>query len=147
MMTIDAVERRFALRVTFHAEAHVDFLDRHDSIHSFDRPVTLLTRNAGMNVRAMRESYEVRQRVNAVPSNLERRLLMVAPSPRDRIDSTGNPAAVASNASLNRRHTRSFGAPGVLVTILAGNFVDAGVDAMAERNWLDHVGAWGPGAL
>ena len=147
MMTIDAVQRRLALRVTFHAEAHVDFFDRHHPIHRLDRAVTLLTRDPGMDMRAMRELYEVRQGVHPVPSNLERRLLVVVPCTRHRLDAPSDATAVASDTSRDGRHARVLGSARVLVTILAGNFVDAGVDAMAEGYRLDDVRPWRPRPL
>ena len=147
MMTIDAVQRRLALRVTFHAEAHVDFLHRHHPVHRLDRTVALLAREPGMDMRAMRELYEVRQGVHPVPSNLERGLIVIAPRAGDRLNSAGDSAAMASDASRDRRHARVLRAARILVAVLAGNLVDAGVNAMAERHRLDNVGARRPRAF
>jgi hypothetical protein len=146
-MTGDTIQRRLSLRVTFHAEAHVDFYDRHDSIHSLHRSVTVLTSDARVDVRAMREPHEIRQGINAVPANFEGRLAVVVPGTGDRLDAAGGATPVASDAAGDRRNARVFGSPRVLVTVLTGNFIYAGVDPMAEWNRLDHVGAWQPGPL
>jgi hypothetical protein len=147
MVTGDAIQGRLSLRVTFHAKAHVDFYDRHDSIHGLHRSVTVLTSDASVNVRAMRELNEVGEGINAVPTDFEGRLAVIVPGTGDRVDAAGSPAPVASDAARDRWHPRVVGSPRVLVTVLTGDLVDAGVDPMAEWNRLDHVGAWQPRPL
>lgn len=147
MMTVNAVKRRVALRVAFHAETHVDFLDRNHAVHRLHRAMALLAGKAGMDMGAMGELDEVRQRVNAVPLNLERRLFPVGPCARDRLDTARRAAPVTPHASRNRRDPRGLRTARVFVAILARDLVDAGVDPMTERDGLDHVGARQPGAL
>src|SRR5271168_2682103 len=133
VMTADAVERRFFLRVTVHAEAHVDFMHRHDAIHRLHRSVTALAFDPGMNMGTMREAHEVRQRVHAIPLDLERRRRVVRPRPRHRRDSAaGNAVAMTSYASRDRRNPRLGRSARVGMAILTWNLVHAGVDAMAE---------------
>jgi hypothetical protein len=139
MVTGHAVEARLSLRMTLDAKAHVDFLNRHHSIHVLNIAVALLALDTGVNMRAMRKFHEIGQRINPVPSNLERRLSMIVPRPRDRLDSAHDAAAVASYASLDRRDAGVLGAAGVLMAVLARNLVDPCVNPMAERYWLDHV--------
>src|SRR5271168_4468570 len=148
VMTAHAVERRFFLRVTVHAEAHVDFMHRHDAIHRLHRSVTALAFDPGMNMRTMREAHEVRQRVHAIPLNLERRRRVVRPGPRHRRDSpAGDSVAMASDASRDRGNPRLGRPAGVGMAVLAGDFVHAGVYPMAEGNRLYDVVARRPRPL
>ena len=147
MVTGDAIQGRLSLRVTFHAKAHVDFYDRHHSIHGLHRSVTVLTSDPRMNVRAMRELHEVGEGINALPANFERRLAVIIPGAGDGLNAAGNSAPVASDATRDRRYPGVVGSPRVLVTVLTGDLVNAGVDPMAEWNRLDHVGAWQPRPL
>src|SRR6516164_7360989 len=142
MVTGDAIQGRLSLRVAFHAKAHVDFYDRHDSIHGLDRSMTVLTTDARVNVRAVRELHEVGQCINTVPADFERRLAVIVPGPRDGLDAADSPAPVASDAACDRRYPRVVGSPRILVTVLTGNLVYPGVDPMTEWNRLDHVGSW-----
>src|SRR5262249_31545397 len=123
MMTGDAIQRRMALRVTFHAKAHVDLYDWHDSIHRLHRPVTVLTSDPRVDVRAMREPHEIRQGINTVPANFEGRLAVAIPGTGDGLDAAPGAAPVASDAASDGRHSRVFGSPRVLVTVLTGNLV------------------------
>jgi len=147
MVTGDAIQGRLSLRVAFHAKAHVDFYDRHDSIHCLHRSVTVLTSDARVNVGAMRELHEVGQGINPVPADFERRLAVIVPGTRDRLDAAGSSAPVASDAARDRRHPGVIGSPRVLVTVFARNLVYPGVDPMTEWNRLDHVGPGQPGPL
>jgi len=133
--------------MTFNAKAHVDFFYRHHSIHVLNVTVALLALDSGVNMRTVPELYEIRQRIDPVPSNLERRLRMIVPRPRHRLDSTHDSAAVASDASLDRRYACVLGAARVLMAVLAGNFVNSGVNSMAERYGLNHVHPRQPRAL
>src|ERR1700689_1938200 len=135
VMTAHAVERRFFLRVTVHAEAHVDFMHRHDAIHRLHRPVTTLAFDTRMNMRPMGEAHEVGQRVHAIPLDLECGGRVVGPRPGPRPDSTARGSvAVASDAPRDRRDSRFGGPARVCVAVLAGNFVHAGMHSMAEWN-------------
>jgi hypothetical protein len=147
MVTGDAVQGRLSLRVAFHAKAHVDFYDRHDSIHGLDRSVTVLTSDARMNVRAMCELHEVGQGINTVPADFEGRLAVIVPGTSDGLDAAHRPTPVASDAARDRRYTGVVGSPRVLVTVLTGNLVYPGVDPMTEWNRLDHVVSWQPRPL
>ena len=147
MVTGDAIQGRLSLRVAFHAKAHVDFYDRHDSIHSLDRSVTVLTSDARMNVRAMRELHEVGQGINTLPADFEGRLAVIVPGTSDGLDAAHRPAPVASNAARDRRYTGVVGSPRVLVAVLTGNLVYPGVDPMTEWHRLDHVVSWQPRPL
>src|SRR5260370_36379066 len=103
-MTADAIESGAAFGVAIDAKAHVAFYRGHDSIHRFDRAVTVLALDAGVDMRVVREADEVGHRVNPVPMHLERRLSVVGPWTRDRLDSAAadNSVAMASNASRDR---------------------------------------------
>jgi hypothetical protein len=147
MVTGDAIQGRLSLRVAFHAKAHVDFYDRHDSIHGLDRSVTVLTSDARVNVRAMRELHEVGQGINTLPADFEGRLAVIVPSTGDGLDAAHRPAPVASDAARDGRHPRVVGSSRVLVTILTGNLVYPGVDPMTEWNRLDYVVSWQPRPL
>jgi hypothetical protein len=147
MMTGDTIQSRLSLRVTFHAKAHVDFYDRHDSIHSLHRSVAVLTGDGRVNVRAMGEPHEVGQGVNAIPADFEGRLAVIGPGTGDGLDAAGSSTPVASHATRYRRHPRTVGSSRVLVTVLAGNLVYARVDPMTEWNRLDHVGTRQPRPL
>src|SRR5215469_10072509 len=118
MVTGDAIQGRLSLRVTFHAKAHVDFYDRHDPIHSLDRSMTVLTSNARVNVRAMRELHEIGQGINPVPADFEGRLAVIVPGTGDGLDAADSAAPVASDAARDRRYSRVVGSPRVLVTVL-----------------------------
>ena len=122
-------------------------MDRHHAIHILHIAMTFLALNSGVDVRAMREANEIRQRVHPVPSNLEWRLLLIGPWTRDRRDSTAEPGAMTSDASRNRRNSRGLRAARVLMTILTGNFIDAGVDSMAKRDRLLDIGTRRPWTL
>ena len=144
-MTSDAVERGFALGVAIDAEAHVNFVRGHDSIHRLDWSVTALALDSGVDMRVMREADEVGQRVHAVPVDLEWRLRVVGPRTGDRLDSTfGDSVAVASDASRDRGHAGLLGSGRVGMAVLTWDLVDPGVDAMTERDWLMDVGARRP---
>lgn len=128
-------------------KSHVDFVYRHHSIHRFDRPVTLLTGNARPNMRLMHEFHEIGQGIHTIPSNLEWWLMIIRPWLRDGLDSAEQPIAMASDATLDRRHSGCLRAARVLVTVLTGNFIDSGMNAMAEGNGLCYVHAWRPRPL
>ncbi len=139
-MTAHAVERRFFLRVTVHAETHVDFKRRRHAIHRFHRAVTSLASHPGMNMRPMREAHEVGQRVHAIPLNLERRRRFVRPRPRHRLDSASrNPVAVASHAFGYRRDARFRRSTCIGMAIRTGNLVHPGVYSMAKWYRLNYV--------
>jgi hypothetical protein len=130
------------------AKVHVDFLDRHDTIHRLHRPVAVLTFDTGVDVRSMGESHKIGKRVNAVPSNFEGRLGVIGPWPSHWLDSSsGDSATVASDASRDRRNARFRRSASKRMTVLAGNFVHAGVNAMAKWNRLDDVVARQPGTF
>jgi hypothetical protein len=102
-MTADAIESGAAFGVAIDAKAHVDFYSWLDSIHRFDRAVTVLALDAGVDMRVMREADEVGHRVDAVPLDFERRFGLVGPRTGDRLDSAvRNPVAMASDASRDR---------------------------------------------
>ncbi len=138
-MTGHAVEACLSLRMTLDAKAHVDFFYRHHSIHVLNIAVALLAFDSGMDMRAMRKLDEIGQRINAVPSNLERRLRMIVPRPCDRLDPADDSAAMASHASLDRRDACVLRAARVFMTVLAGNLVHPGMNPMAEGYGLYHV--------
>ena len=133
--------------VTFDAEAHVDFMDRHDAIHVLHVAVTFLALDARRDMRPMGEAHEVRQGVHAVPSHLEGGLRIVGPRTRHRLDTAHQPRAMTSDASRDRRDTGTLGPARILVAILAGNLVDARVNPMAEGNRLLNIGARRPRTL
>jgi len=144
-MTADAVQRGFALGMAIDAEAHVDFINRHDAIHGLDRSVTALALDSGVNMRVMREADEVGERVYAVPLDFERRLRVVGPWTSDRLDSTfGDSVAVASDASRDRWNARLRRSRRVGMAVLTWNLVDAGVDSMTERDRLTDIRARRP---
>jgi hypothetical protein len=133
--------------MTLDAKAHVDFVHRHDAIHRLNVTVTFLALHAGGDMRLMREAHEVRQRVNAIPLDLEWRLGVIGPWSGDRLDATHDRRAVASDASRYRWNTGALRTSRILVAVLTGNLIDAGVDAMTERDRLFDIGARSPWAL
>ena len=147
MMANRAVDGRFAFGVTFDAEAHIDFMHRHDAIHRLNVAVTFLAFNAGGDVRLMREAHEIRQRVNTIPLDLEGRPRVISPCTRDRLNAADKRSAVASHAFGDRRRTRGLRTSRILMTVLTGNLVVAGVDAMTEGDRLFDIGARRPWAL
>jgi hypothetical protein len=147
-MTSNAIEGGAALGMTIDAKAHVDFHDWHDAIHRLDRAVTALALDAGVDMRPMREADEVGQRVHAVPLNFERRLRVIGPSTRHRLDSAaGNSVAVASDASCDRWNARLRRPARVSMAVLTWNLVDPGVDSMTERDRLNDICARRPWPL
>src|SRR5262249_50695209 len=144
VMAGNAIERCLPLRVTFHAEAHVDFLDRGYAIHRLNRTMAGLALQARMDVAPMSELYEIGQSVDSVPSDLDGGLAVIGPRARDRLDTAGDAATVASDAFCHRRYASVVRAPCVFVAVLAGNLVDARVHSMAEGDGLNHVGARQP---
>ncbi len=148
VMTADAIERRFFLRVTVHAKSHVDFVHRYHPIHRLHRTVTALAFDTGMYMRPMREAHEVRQRVHAIPLDLERRRRLVSPRPRHRpYPAARNPVAVTSDASRHRRNPRFRRPSRIGMAVLAGNLVHPGMHVMAEWYRLDDVCARRPRPL
>ncbi len=147
-MTANAVERRFFLRVTVDAKAHVDFMHRHHPIHRLHRPVTASAFYPRMYMRPMREAHEVGQRVHAIPLDLERGRRVVRPGPRHRLDAAaGYSVTVASDATRDRWNSGLGRSARIGMAELAGNLVHPGMDAMAERYRLDDIGTRRPGPL
>ncbi len=91
-----------AFDVAIDAETHVDFVDRHNAIHSFDRSMAFLARNTSPNMRFVYELDKIGQRINSIPSNLEGRLMVIGPRPRNRLKSAEQGAAMAADTSLDR---------------------------------------------
>src|SRR5437870_4838819 len=135
-MADKTVLRGAALSVTIDAKAHVDFVHRHHPIHRLDRTVALLASNARPDMGFMHEFHEVGQGIDPIPANLERWLMVIGPRLRDRLDSAEQSAAVTADTARHRRHPGGGRPAGVLMAVLAGNLVDAGMDAMAEWNGL-----------
>ena len=147
-MTSDAVECRFALRVTIDAKAHVDFDDRHYAIHRLYRAVTVLAFDPGVDMRPMREANEVRHRIYAVPLDFERRLRVIGPRTRHRLDSAGRSVVtVASHASRDRGNSGLRRPARVGMAVLTRDLVDPGVDSMTERDRLNDIRARRPWPL
>jgi|YelNatPaOPRAMG01_1025707.scaffolds.fasta_scaffold01988_21 hypothetical protein len=146
-MACVAVDAYFALCVAGDAEAHIYFVDRFDTIHLLHRPVTGLAGNTGCDMRPMGEAHEIGKRVHAVPSNLERRLLVIHPRTRDRLESTDQGGTVASYAARDRRNSRGLRTPRILMTVLARDLVYSGMNPMTERNRLGYVGSRRPRPL
>src|SRR6266851_4630120 len=144
-MTGDAIERCFLLCVAIDAKAHVDFIHRHNAIHRLNQAVTTLAFDTGMDMRLMREAHEIGQRIHSIPFNLERRASVIGPGTSHGLNSSaGNSTAVASDASRDCRDARFGRTAGIGMTVLAWNFVHARMDAVAERNRLDDIGARQP---
>jgi len=136
-----------ALDMAIKAETHIDFVDRYDPVHSFDRSMAFLASNTSPYMRLVYELHEIRQRVDPIPANLERRLMGIGPS----LGSWFNPAeqrtAMASDTSLYRRGARGRRLPRILMAVLARNFVDAGMHTMAEGDRLFDIGTRRPWPL
>jgi hypothetical protein len=147
-MTANAIERRFFLRVTVHAKAHVDFMHRHHPIHRLHRPVTALAFYPRMYMRPMREAHEVGQRVHAIPLDLERGRRVVRPRPRHWLDASASySVAVASHAPRDRWNSWFRRSARIGMAVLAGDLVHTGMDAMAEWYRLDDIRTRRPGSL
>jgi hypothetical protein len=144
----EAIERRFSLGMTLHAEPHIYLYDGNYPVHHFDLSMTTLAFDTRVDVRLMRESHEIGKRVDPVPSNLEGRLPVIGPRSGYRLDTTAcNSVAVTSDASGNGRDTRLGRSRGDRMAVLTGNLVQAGVDAMAEWDGLDDVSSRRPWAF
>src|SRR5271168_2750613 len=139
--------RGAALGMAIHAETHVDLVHRHDPVHGFDRSVAFLALHTSPDMGFVNEAHKIRQRVNAIPADFERRLLFIRPRPRYRLNSAEQRAAVTTDAALDRGHARVGRSPRILMAVLAGNLVDSSVYPVAERNRLHDVGPCGPWAL
>jgi hypothetical protein len=147
-MTSNAVERGFALRVTIDAKAHVDLDHRHYAIHRLDWAVAVLAFDAGVDVRPMREANEVGHRVHAVPMDFERRLRVIGPRTRHRLDPAGRSVVtVASHASRDRGNPGLRRPARVCMAVLTWDLVDPRVDSMTERDRLDDICARCPWPL
>jgi hypothetical protein len=96
---------RAAFNMTIDAETHVDFVYRHHTVHRFNWPMTLLASNSCPYVGLVDELNEIRQSVDSIPTNLEWRLLVVSPSPRNRRNPSEQRAPVASDAALDGRNS------------------------------------------
>jgi len=81
--------------------------------------------------------------------NLERLLDVYRPRRRHRLQSSSNGSgiAVTAHASLNWWNARRLRAASILVAVLAGYFLEPGVNSMAKRNRLYNVGARRPWPL
>jgi hypothetical protein len=135
-MTHETVLGGTPLYVAIDTETHVDFIHGYDTVHAFHRPVAFLAGNPGPDMRLVHEFYEVRQSVNPVPADFERRLMVIGPCLGDWLDTTQQRTSMTSDASLDRRHSGSCGAARVLVAVLTRYLVNTGVHPMAEGNWL-----------
>ncbi len=146
-MACVAVGAYFALRVAGEAEAHIYLVDRFDAIHRLHRPVTSLAGDTGRDMWPMGEAHEIRKRVHAVPSNLERRLRVIHPRACHRLESADQCGAMAPYATRDRGNAGGLRAPRVLMAVLARDFIYSGMNPMAERNRLGYVGSRRPGPL
>jgi len=136
-----------AFNMAIDTKTHVDFVYRHHTVHRFHRPVTFLASDSGPYMRLMGELHEIGQRVDPIPANLERGLLVVSPCAGYRRNATEQRAPVASDAALDGRNSRNRRPSSVLVTVLAGDFVDPGVDTVAKRNRLVNIRTCCPWSL
>jgi len=118
------------------AETHIDFVHRFNPIHSLNRAVTCLARHSSPDMRFVHEAHEIGKCIDAIPANLENWLGVVGPRPRYRLNPAEECAAMTADAALNWRNSGIGRPPRVLVAVLAGDFINAGMDAMAERNRL-----------
>src|SRR5712692_5176560 len=105
-MADKTVLRGTTLGVTVDAKAHVDFMHRHDPIHRFDRSVALLTGDARPDMRLVHEFYEIREGIDPIPANLERRLMLIGPGLGDGLDTAEQAAAMTTDAARDRWHSR-----------------------------------------
>lgn len=147
MVTDKTILRSAAFDVAVQAEPHIDLMHWHDAVHGFDRPVTFLARDPGPNMRLMHEPDEVRQRVDAVPANFERRLMVVGPRLGYRLQASEQCAAMTADTPLNRRYTGRLRSAGVLVAVLARNLVNSGMNSVTEGDRLCHIIARCPRTL
>src|SRR3990172_9282264 len=131
LVTGGTVHRCPPLVVTVQAPAHLQRSKLVDLVHRLHRPVALLAAHAGAHVALMREVNEVRHAVDSNPGNG----LALLPVGRQ-LAHLRLPYAhqgVTAHAGLNRRNPRHRAAPGVGVTILAGNLFLPGVQLVAEE--------------
>lgn len=146
-MTDYAVVADFFLGMTVHAKTHVDFCNRNYTVHRLDRTMARLASHARVDMWSMAEANEIRKRVNPIPLDFERGLIVVSPRPRHGLNSARQAATVASDASLNRRNTGIFRAPRVFMAELTRDLIHTSVDTMAERDRLNDVGSRRPRTL
>src|SRR6202045_641622 len=95
-----------ALGVAIHAETHVNLVHRHHAVHGFNRAVAFLALHTGPDMRFVNEAHEIGQRIHPIPADFERRLLVVRPRARHRLDTAEQRAAMTTDAALDRRHPR-----------------------------------------
>jgi hypothetical protein len=146
-MTDKTVLGSAALDMAIDAETHVNFVNWHDAIHRFDRSVAFLARNTGPDMRFVHELDEVRQHIDPIPPNLERRLMVIGPCSGNRPNTAEQGAAMAPDTTLDRWHAGGLGPARILVAILARNFVNACMHTMAKGERLLDVGTRRPRPL
>ncbi len=130
------------LRMTIQTEAHIDFVYWDNPIHRLNRTMAALACYACVNMRKMGKANEIGQRVHTVPTNLERRALVVCPRSRNRCQSAFlRKRAMTTDTALHWWDARGRRAARVLVAVLARNVMETGMYTMTKRNRLNHVRA------
>lgn len=123
-----------------YAETHIDFDYRTHPIHRLNRAMAGLALNAGMNMRHVPETNKIRKRVDPIPANLKRRSRAIDPRLAHRPQRyLLSDAGVTPLASLDRWHSRVLGPASVLVTILARDLMQPGMNLVTERDRLNNV--------
>src|SRR5271154_6839375 len=122
--------RGAALGMAIHAETHVDLVHRHDPVHGFNRSVAFLALHTSPYMGFVNEAHKIRQRVNTIPADFERRLPLIRPWPRHRLSSSHQRAAVATDTAFDRGHARVRRSPCIFMAVLTGNLIDPGMTPM-----------------
>src|SRR5437763_14256770 len=95
-----------ALNVAIDTESNVDLVNRHNSVHGFNRPVTFLAGYPCPDVGFVHKLNEVGQCIDTVPPDFERRLMAIGPRAGDGLYAAQQGAPVAADAALHRRRPR-----------------------------------------
>jgi hypothetical protein len=117
-----------------HAVTHIEFPVLIDAFHCLNRPVALLALETSRQMRLVREMNVVRQVVDTNPLN--RLAGIIHLSQLDNIGFVDRDHTVAVHAHIHRGNRGLSGTFGVGVTVKAGDVIIAGVELVAERQWL-----------
>lgn len=128
-----------SLRMTFDAPWHPHRCDTGDTVHCFDRTVTFLTFEAGLDMPLMREVNIVGNVVYLDP----RYWFAIFPVSRQfhdlRTVADSGQRFVTAHAFAHARYAGDGRPGGIDMAILARNFVIRGMNRVAEFDWLNRT--------
>src|SRR5256885_17110374 len=118
MMADETILGGAALDVAIDTETHVDLIDRHDPVHGFNRPVTFLAGYPCPDVGLVHKFDKVGQRIDTVPPDFERRLMIIGPWACDGLYTAQQRAAMTADAALERAPSSTLRGPYVFMPVL-----------------------------